>query len=132
MSTVPATSSTFTDTPCSGGGSSSTVTGSTTKSTTVGVRSALPAVSIAYTANVCDPASSLGVVNGDAQSWKGPESRLHTNRDPGLSDEKVKVGVWSVDGSGRGGVDARLRHGLVDRLERPGVAAPPSGRVKPR
>ena len=102
------------------------------KSTTLGVRSALPAVSIAYTANVCDPASSRGVVNGDAQSSKGPESMLHTKRDPACLTRRLNVGVWSVDGAG--GAESILVSGTVwSTASNAPVSQPlPSGREKPR
>src|SRR5215210_8316988 len=97
MSTSPDTVATFTETPGLGEGSSSTVTGRTTKSITLGVGSARPAVSIAYTANVCAPALSSGVVKGDVQGSKGRKSRLQATADPGLSTEKANLGVgWAV------------------------------------
>src|SRR5215210_6909550 len=132
MSTSPDTVATFTETPGLGEGSSSTVTGRITKSTTLGVGSARPAVSIAYTANVWAPASSSGVVKGDVQGSKGPESRLHANRDPGLSDEKANVGVWSV--VGRVGPAVMLVSGTVRSIDSnaPMLQPFPSGRANPR
>ena len=57
-----------------------------------GLGSGFPDGSIARTTNVWAPEPSVGVVNGDTQVAKAPSSRLHSNVDPGSSEENVDVG----------------------------------------